>query len=450
MNPTQLPLDFAAYTNNLLFTEHYLEHRVPELPAWDAALDDAADALVRMRKKRDELRPDTLNEAQLEEQWLQWIFTEILGHHYQVQVNLDYGGGQRGIPDYLFTTDAEAAATIGREKLRPDDLTSAVAIGDAKAWGTPFDKAPKGQRSPFQQIRQYLDYSELTWGILTDGRTWRLYERGTSKYNRYYAVDLQDLLDRNDPDLFRYFYLFFRREAFTDGWLDTVLRGSNTYAEDLRDSLEEQVFAALEEVAQGFLDYRRNRLDKPPSAETLALIYEESLVLLYRLLFIFYAESRDIMPVRSADYAPRSLLEIARTAETMAASPGRIGADDTQLYGRLQDLFFLIDAGDEELGVPAYNGKLFSDEVHTFLADKRVGDQYLAPAIDRLARVEVKRGGRTERVRVDYQDLEVSHLGTIYEKLLEYTLDYTDVPLVTSGKDETYKASLRDTCKNRT
>src|SRR5439155_6044890 len=123
-------------------------------------------------------------------------------------------------------------------------------------------------------------YSELPWGILTDGRYWRLYERDTSKNNVYFAVDLIDLLERDDREAFLYFYAFFRQQAFTEGWLDETLKGSSDYAQKLSDTLEDQAYEALELIAQGFLDFRRNRLQ--PTPETLATIYEQSLVLLYR------------------------------------------------------------------------------------------------------------------------------------------------------------------------
>src|SRR5690606_34603568 len=116
------------------------------------------------------------------------------------------------------------------------------------------------------------------------------------------------------------------------------------------------VFSALEDIAQGFLEYRRNRMDKPPTKETLATIYEESLVLLYRLLFIFYAESRGILPVDNGEYRKRSLREIAVRAHRLVNFPNEMGADDDNLYSRLKTLFFLIDEGDEAFKIPAYNG----------------------------------------------------------------------------------------------
>jgi hypothetical protein len=52
---------------------------------------------------------------------------------------------------------------------------------------------------------------------------------------------------------------------------------------------------------------------------------------------------------------------------------------------RLRDLFFAIDAGDERLDLPPYNGRLFSDGEHPFLANYAVGDAHLVPALDKQA-----------------------------------------------------------------
>jgi hypothetical protein len=79
-------------------------------------------------------------------------------------------------------------------------------------------------------------------------------------------------------------------------------------------------------------------------------------------------------------------------------------AKSTALYDRLSELCAVMDAGRAAANVPTYNGGLFrsaaaSDEaadereiaVARFLAEHKVGDFYLASAIDRLARVEDKR-----------------------------------------------------------
>jgi hypothetical protein len=95
-----------------------------------------------------------------------------------------------------------------------------VAVGDAKSWKISLDKSRKGQGSfemqnPSFQIDVYLRDTPPKWAILTSGRLWRLYHETTSyKLDYYYEVDLPALLEKGDLECFKYFYLFFRREAF--------------------------------------------------------------------------------------------------------------------------------------------------------------------------------------------------------------------------------------------
>lgn len=64
--------------------------------------------------------------------------------------------------------------------------------------------------------------------------------------------------------------------------LEQPLKASIKSAQELRDDLHEQVYDALRFVAQGFFSYPTNHLT--PTPETCQMIYENSLILLYRLL----------------------------------------------------------------------------------------------------------------------------------------------------------------------
>ncbi|MCI0713559.1 MAG: Eco57I restriction-modification methylase domain-containing protein, partial [Chloroflexi bacterium] len=424
---------FHPHLNNGLFADYYLDNIVPALPEWDAMRDTAQAVFDDIKALRDSLQPDRLDEAQLEENYVQPIL-ELLGHHYAVQVKIRYRERGHRKPDYMLMASPAEARAVTNDIYAPGDIQHALAVADAKKWGVPLDKASGGERNPSQQIDEYLRYSELTWGVLTDGHIWRLYHRDTSKYNTYYAVDLEDLIQSDDLDNFLYFYAFFRHNAYTTGWLDKVLAGSEEFAQKLSDKLEDEVYDALEMIAQGYLDYRRNRLDSSPA--TLREIYEQSLVLLYRLLFIFYAESRDILPMRNDGYRQqRSLSAIKEDVARTLDANRSLNPDSGNVYNRLKDLFFAIDAGDRSLDMPPYNGKLFSAEEHVFLDQMVVGDARLIPALDKLARVDVVENNRHKRVMVDYRDLDVRHLGSIYEKLLEYELDIASQPLTTTSKD---------------
>ncbi|RMF81546.1 MAG: hypothetical protein D6737_04715 [Chloroflexi bacterium] len=427
-------LDLAPHLNRGLFSDHYLNEVIPESDEWQDGLlyAQAKTIQTQIRALLAEIQPEQLEEAQLEEQWIRPVL-ELLGHQYAVQIKVRQRKSY-GQPDYVLVATEDEARAFTRDIYEPHQLTHVLAIVDAKRWGTHFDQSSSSHRNPSHQIDEYLRYSECKWGILTDGRYWRLYERTSSKYNLYYAVDLDTLLE-GDTDPFLYFYIFFRQAAFTTGWLNRILISSEEFAEQITEQLEDEVYDALELIAQGFLQYRRNQLTDDPV--TLRTIYEHSLVFLYRLLFLFYAESREILPMRDGEGRTKYRVNISLSTikqEAVMTFKSKFAADSGKLYTMLRDLFFAIDAGSEEYDLAPYNGRLFSDEEYPFLADKVIGDRYLAPALDKLARVEVQNERRgKQRVFVDYRDLEVRHLGAIYERLLEYDLDVATQPLAVKG-----------------
>ncbi|MCW5882221.1 MAG: N-6 DNA methylase, partial [Anaerolineae bacterium] len=420
-----------SYTNQGLFSDYYLAHRVRERPEWAAA--DAPAVFEALRGLWQGFTPQGENEAQTEEFWIRPVL-RALDHHFEVQPKVRMQGAARQ-PDYIFfPTEAARLAVPHGVVLADTDLAGALAVGDAKAWDLPLDRAVKGKpvevsQNPSIQIDHYIRHTGRPWGILTNGRQWRLYHRDTSgKLDVFYAVDLPALLDQGDVEAFKSFYLFFRRAALIGqpAWLDLVLSESREYERGVSDRLRDQVYDALRELAQGFLDFPPNRLT--PTPDTLKLVYDSSLIVLYRLLFILYAESRGLLPVHAnAAYTEYSLhalkRRVARDLDLGHTAVPSIAND----WHTLQGLWTVIDQGDPHLGVPAYNGGLFDPDQHPWLERHRVGDERLRRAIDLLARVQDAATGK--RDFVDYRDLEVRHLGSIYEGLLEYSVRTADTAL---------------------
>ena len=75
----------------------------------------------------------------------------------------------------------------------------------------------------------------------------------------------------------------------------------------------------------------------------------------------------------------------------------------------------LIDQGDAAIGLPPYNGGLFNDAAAPLLANVRLSDAAIAPIIYDLSHTETPEGRRF----VNYRDMSVQQLGSIYERLLE-------------------------------
>ena len=426
----QAPLAPHPHYNQQLFSDHYLDFILPSpaRPDWLALATEAEPVLRDLQQIFATYTPGG-KEAQAEDDFIKPVLRR-LGHTFEVQASLETPDGSK-TPDYIFYRDSAALVTNKGKKLNDTLLANrAIAVGDAKYWDRPLDISlkqmggdPFSNKNPSYQIAFYMQHSGLEWGILTNGRLWRLYHKDTAhKLDRFYEVNLPELLTIGDVNSFLYFYAFFRRQAFEPGDLSIaqLLQASIEHARGIGNTLKDQVYEALRHVAQGFLDYRRNNL--LPDQDTLKKIYDNSLIILYRLLFILYAEDRNLLPVQEnrgygETYSLKSIKEAIqhnlKTRQPLLASTATI-------WPQLQTLFTIIDEGNPQLGVATFNGGLFDPQHHAFLEQYHVGDLHLQQAIDKLTRVNGQ--------FVDYRDLAERHLGTIYEGLLEFHLEYLDQP----------------------
>jgi type I restriction-modification system DNA methylase subunit len=427
------------FNNHGLFSDHYLRAVVPELPDWNGAEVDRVQAtLLDLWGRVEPLLHG--HEGQTEEHWIKPVLRE-LGFSFQVQTAVpDADGGIRW-PDYALFENEETRIGAEDEAGTKAYFRNALAVADAKVWNARLDRKGSagsgiGDRNPNYQIDLYLRTADRRWGILTNGRLWRLYCRDTSyRLNSYYEVDIIDLLGTSDGS-FKYFWLFFREAAFRDqpnSFLDRVRAGSGEYAESLSLRVKSRIYEALAEFVNGFFAYPGNRLNPATDLED---AYAGSLILLYRILFALYAEAHGLLPLDNAGY--RDTYSIYRIKTELADRLDKQTAllDGTDNYYRdLKNLFEVIDKGAPGIGVPAYNGGLFAASGNPFLVANEIGDSYLARGLDLLARVPSPDG---DHVFVDFNTLEIRHLGDIYEGLLEYRARYADrdMAAVREGRKE--------------
>jgi len=428
----QLALAAHPHNNAQLFSDYFLDTTLPRSNAWKML---SADPAVKASKASIAALfarfVPSANEAQTERELVRPVL-ELLGHTFEVQPALATPDGTKR-PDYVLYADS-AARDAQKNRILTDELlgAGALAVGDAKYWDRPLDTTlrtgsdPFNNKNPSYQIAFYIQHSGVAWGVLTNGRLWRLYHKNSAhKLDRYYEVDLSALARGADSEAFLYFYAFFHRSAFSPGplALDELLRQSAQYARGVSETLKAQVYEALRHLAQGFLDHPANALST--DAASLKDIYDNSLIALYRLLFILYAEARELLPVReSADYREEYSLGAIKEEVRKNLIAGRHLLTGTKrMWHKLTELFDIINLGSPPLKVGTFNGGLFDPRRHPFLGQYAVGDAHLQWAIDKLARVEGD--------FIDYRDLAERHLGTIYEGLLEYHL----VLLAEPGED---------------
>jgi hypothetical protein len=443
-----------------LFTQDFLRRGIESTPPWQALGDvdvgrfKAALAAIFAALPAD----STINEAQTEQLIIHPVLQE-LGWAGDTLPQVNLSPRQReDVPDHLLFADAAAKARALSEKKDDRRYKHGLAILEAKRWGRPLDRGesvdPHDPGAPSSQMLRYLSRVDVIsdrkvkWGLLTNGMVWRLYwQDARSRAEEFFEIDLaaalhlpgaqQDIEDLDPAHALKLFFLFFHRSAFLMQSWDSGERTFHAYAlgearlyeekvsQDLGARVFQEIFPQLAQaLAQG--DLQSTKADvgygqfkrKQYTREYLDEVREAALILLYRLLFLFYAEDRNLLPVRDPRYHPYSVRRLRERIRDEVTDGKTYSTKLDNIWRDLQGAFRLIDEGDDAVGMPAYNGGLFDRARSPLLERTRVADSVMAPIIDALSR-------RTEdllRAWINYRDLSVSHLGGIYERLLEYTL----------------------------
>jgi len=427
--------DSALFTSGSLFTTDYLVEAIRtdhvytavDVGELRAKLGVIASAFPQSHKT---------NESQTEDDFI-WPVLAALGWTESLrQQNLTVSG-RDDVPDGLLFVDAEAKAAANAQGEQWKRYAHGLAVVESKRWARPLDRASGRDEAtaPSTQMLRYLrriddlTSGQLRWGILTNGTKWRLYWAGArSVSEEFLEIDLGRVLAlEGGDDLFadeatrdhwlRVFAALFCRDAFIKTGTDN--RSFHERARAAAAFYEERVAASLSKLVfeQVFPNLASAIAQAAPQA-SLEDVRQASLVLLYRLLFLLYAEDRDLLPVgekRYDDYALRhqrkEVGERVSDGDVFSASAGKI-------WAHVADLARIIDKGDASVGIPPYNGGLFAGDGTPLLDSIRIPDSVMAPALDALS-YERASG---ERRYINYRDLSVQQLGSIYERLLEFEI----------------------------
>ena len=406
-----------------LFTQYYLTEGIKSTTRWHSTAANMPAFGEGVRRRYDALQAhQNPNEAVTEQELIRPVL-ELLG--WTDYLPQQGAARNEDIPDLLLFAGADSkdrAAARTNPNLRYGD---ALVVEESKRFGLPLDARDEHDvvraRSPHGQILRYLSTAETApdggarWGILTNGGVWRLYDqRARPRATGYYEVDLAEIFRRDDEDSLRTFNLLFRRDSFirragaTETFLERALEEGRRYERRVAQDLSRVVFErAFPSLAQALAD---------AGGQDLAQVREAALVLLYRLLFVLYAEDRGLLPVNESRYDDYGLRTPVRDHIARRMAEGDVFSDRaTSYYDHVMTLCKIIDQGDASIGLPPYNGGLFAAEAAPLLEAVRLPDAAFAPIIHDLSHTETD----GERRFVSYRDMSVQQLGSIYERLLE-------------------------------
>ena len=434
---------FASYVVNNLYDNNFFTEDLPGLLA-DAGSAEESDKWFRVVKRIFADNPPLqLNESQLES----GIIKPVLGvlGWFVLPQDTKVIQGKNIRPDWtLFASkkDKDKYLSIPPHQRR-DVVEGIITFAEIKSADKELDTRKASRKdNPYLQLVEYLLLTRIPFGFLTNGVEWWLVDNEKiSAEKRFLRVDLAQIIADDNADAFRCFYYLFHRTTFVPNKPEeksvfitisqTDAERRNASEEDLRkviygadgtESLFEVTGRALFAAA-----------GKKADPAVLRQVYENSLYFVFRLLFIAYFEDRHWGLLKKHSHYPDLSLRKLDEDLQLAAPDSFTG------WNHLQTLFRTLNVGNLNLSIPLLNGGLFDDARAALLAKPKVMDNATLRKVLNALFVF----GTTEiPLRRDFKALSVTHLGTIYESLLEFEFRITPEDLMyvvykeTKGKDK--------------
>ena len=296
-----------------------------------------------------------------------------------------------------------------------------------------LDHRDGGRRSPHAMVQEYLNRSDMLWGMVTNGSKLRLL-RNVVRISKptYLEFDLEGMVSGN---LYSEFVLLYRLlhstrfPAFGTDWgksfIETYYQEGIDEGGRVREKLRDGVKKALEYLGTGFLSNPNSNLLKEKFSNqtiTESSYYRQLLRLVYRFLFLSAAEERHLLfPPNTLSTEKYNIFRHYYSVSQLRDRAERYFRNDTNSdawLGLIKTFDILRDENmAEQLGLAALNGELFNRSNCQALENAFCSNENLLSAVRELSTFLDE--GNIRR-RVNYADLDVEEFGSVYESLLDY------------------------------
>ena len=350
---------------------------------------------------------------------------------------------------YIPATSLETATGLGAERER-------AAASDASSWqllvrvcepGEDFDHVTRGrsrangglEASPHGRMERLLRHTGVAAGLLFNGTALRLISAPRGESSGWLDFRVADMLPTAGRPISTAMRLLLGQTRLLSvprpKRLAALLEDSRKYQNEVSERLAEQVLHALYELLRGLQaahDTSKGRLLREPLAENPDEVYRGLLTVVLRLVFLLYAEERDMLPQDETFLGAYSLAGLyERLREDAALHPDtmdqRFGG-----YAQLLALFRMVHDGARAgaMRLPPRHGALFDPDRYRFLEgrgargarqiDERI-DPPLIPdgTIYRVLEKLIVLDGE----RISYRALDVEHVGSVYETMMGFRLE---------------------------
>ena len=248
--------------------------------------------------------------------------------------------------------------------------------------------------------------SDERWGFVFNGSSLRIVDAHRTWSRQYLEFDLA-LLSHEEGGAFALLWRVARAEALATSprLLDRSVALSARHGMAVCNALADGVLDALELLLRTLGAQHRRA--------TTQVLLDQALTVVYRILFLLFAEARGLVPMWHPVYCDRytidSIVSTLLTGTRVRGVWSAVNAISRLAYNGCV-------AG--ELKVTAFNGRLFSPSATGAVDRTRIDDDLMSRAVLSISTTPASRS--KARMRIAYRDLDVEELGAVYEQVLEY------------------------------
>jgi hypothetical protein len=296
----------------------------------------------------------------------------------------------------------------------------------------PLDRRSQGvagaaQTAPHGVVQELLNASDdYLWAFVSNGRRLRLLRDNKALTRQSYVeFDLEAMFEGEVYPDFTLLWLLCHQsrveaERPSEFWLEKWSQAAQREGIRALDALREGVEQAIVAFGSGFISHPANRdlREKLKAQGGLSAqdYYRQLLRLVYRLLFLFVAEDRDLLLLPDADPVARErYLRFYATTRLRHLSEKQRGTRHGDLWAGLSQVLGHLYSGYPALALPALGSFLFRADAITNLAGCELANHALLDAMRALCQL---RDGNVTR-SVSFKNLQTEELGSVYEALLE-------------------------------
>ncbi len=415
-----------------------------------------SDDLRRLRLAYEAWQDASPFDLAAQNDWLRFVLTEILefvgnsiatGQAIPQSLHLQISEARTEItPDILITSPGEEDLLGNASK--PQPLIPVFSFPRDQKLEKPFTSHESrggalARLTPLDRTIAFLRGSAFRIGLATNGKQWAVIHvpnqdsssSGVTSTAVWYAE-----MWLEEPVTFRAFRALFgaRRwfNAEPNSTLPKLLERSalnqGAVTAQLGRQVRQAVSLLISSLDRADQDHGRGLLADISEAT----LYEAAISVMMRLVFLFFAEERELLPSIDPLYA--SAYAVSTIREQLQADADRFGAEVLERrkdgWSRLLATFRAVHAGlgHDRLTLPAYGGQLFDPDRFSFLEGRPAGTSWLNTAaaplpIDNrtvlyaLEALQILRERGSEPRQLTFRELDVPDIGHVYESLLDHT-----------------------------